>query len=268
MTNRVTFSDREQFWRQAGSVNPAEIPVDAGGCPICNEAFADHDGPDMRAVRTQCGHFFCLECLSTWLNGTPENQGSNTCPTCRLVLFEVETDDDDDSADEGSDDVQFFDHWTTHPSLDNTLLSEDHLWLADYMLEEAKQHVDLVEASGFWHGDDRRATIRGNMPLPPHNNAPHNTISQTRQDLRRVAIRFITQEVAWTLSRINGFETTARLLYYRLVHLCRCNSVIRMYCLAETNGLPPRAELLQDLLGVVYQTRRWMQQVVESQMDP
>ena len=58
----------------------------------------------VKPTQVACRHVFCFECLKTWLEG-PE--GANTCPTCRLKLFEgdgndrdVESADDTDSEDD------------------------------------------------------------------------------------------------------------------------------------------------------------------------
>jgi len=40
-------------------------------CHICLDACR-------LPILTRCGHLFCSDCLSTWLN-----QGSNTCPVCK-----------------------------------------------------------------------------------------------------------------------------------------------------------------------------------------
>ncbi|KAJ9647227.1 hypothetical protein H2201_003345 [Coniosporium apollinis] len=283
MTNRVTFRDAELFWSQVEPYEPEMIPADDRNCPICHEEYkAPPEEPgenDVMAVRTQCGHYACLTCLSSWLDGTITGSPSNQCPICRHVLFRLTPGDvqdtdvgggrnNEDQGGQGDDDSLFLENpETTHPSLDASLLRQEHRWLGEFLRVETEEHIDIVERSGLWNGDNRRATIRGNRPLPAYDDAPRPGISETRDTLRRAAMRTITQEVAWTLSRMNGFDTTPRALYYRLIHLCRCNIVVTMYALVEDVDLPPWSEVGRDLLSLVYQARRWIQQVVETHMD-
>ena len=50
-------------------------------CPICLEAIGEKNN-----CITECGHKFCLKCLSISL------QGKNTCPMCRNKLVEESED--------------------------------------------------------------------------------------------------------------------------------------------------------------------------------
>lgn len=44
------------------------------------ECYICFDKP-VEEVRTLCNHCFCYECLQKW------TKNNNTCPTCRVVLF-------------------------------------------------------------------------------------------------------------------------------------------------------------------------------------
>lgn len=285
MMNRVTFRDSELFWSQVETYEPKQVPADDRTCPICGEEYEalrrEPDENDVVAVRTQCGHYACMTCLSSWLNGTVTGTARNQCPRCRHVLFRLtpgrpgdvqDTDvggdrNDEDQGGQGDDGSPFLeDLETTHPSLDASLLRQEHRWLGEFLRMETDEHVHIVETSGVWNGDNRRATIRDDRPLLAYDDTPRLGISEARDTLRRAAMRTIAQEVAWTLSRMNGFETTPRALYYRLIHLCRCNTVVTMYALVEAVGLPPWSEVGRDLLAVGYQAQQWIQQVVETHM--
>lgn len=52
-------------------------------CPICYEPMKD-------AIRTECQHVFCLECLKPWV------EDSHTCPSCRGELYEKPEDEEDE----------------------------------------------------------------------------------------------------------------------------------------------------------------------------
>ncbi|KAF2207556.1 hypothetical protein CERZMDRAFT_88404 [Cercospora zeae-maydis SCOH1-5] len=56
-------------------------------CDICHEAMTE-------PTRTACRHFYCFECLESWLTT------NNTCPTCRLELFEEPAEDVEEEEDE------------------------------------------------------------------------------------------------------------------------------------------------------------------------
>jgi len=46
-------------------------------CPICMDDFQKPDDEFREDVKTNCGHYFHLDCILKW---TEEN---NTCPLCR-----------------------------------------------------------------------------------------------------------------------------------------------------------------------------------------
>ncbi|KAM3423980.1 hypothetical protein BST61_g1373 [Cercospora zeina] len=50
-------------------------------CDICHELMAE-------PTWTSCRHCYCFECLRTWLGS-----GNNSCPTCRVQLFEETPED-------------------------------------------------------------------------------------------------------------------------------------------------------------------------------
>ncbi|KAM3425517.1 Tripartite motif-containing protein 60 [Cercospora zeina] len=60
----------------ASGLTPMELSQDDAECPICFESLDDK-------VSVTCGHVFCRACISTWAQSP-----SNTCPTCRSVLYE------------------------------------------------------------------------------------------------------------------------------------------------------------------------------------
>ncbi|KAJ6755025.1 E3 UBIQUITIN-PROTEIN LIGASE KEG-LIKE [Salix purpurea] len=55
-------------------------------CPICQTAYNDHSHTPLLL---QCGHSFCLNCLSRLLHSSspskPSQKSSLTCPKCRHV---------------------------------------------------------------------------------------------------------------------------------------------------------------------------------------
>ncbi|PIA98760.1 hypothetical protein CB0940_03759 [Cercospora beticola] len=65
------------------------------GAKTCDICYDDMTGP----AKTPCGHVYCLECLLSWL------KQHNTCPTCRSILFENPTNDDENAID-GEDDTE------------------------------------------------------------------------------------------------------------------------------------------------------------------
>ena len=53
--------------------NDDEDEEDSTLCPICEEF--------QMSVQLSCGHFFCKQCIQTWVN-----KSSKTCPMCRLSI--------------------------------------------------------------------------------------------------------------------------------------------------------------------------------------
>ena len=62
-------------------------------CAICFDTMKDNG----RTTKTKCGHKFHSECIDRWLTDYNNN---NTCPTCREILVERDTDDEEDEEEE------------------------------------------------------------------------------------------------------------------------------------------------------------------------
>ncbi|EON68164.1 hypothetical protein W97_07313 [Coniosporium apollinis CBS 100218] len=290
----TTYSDEEEFWRQTETCHPDLIPADDRNCPICGEAYEDPDNdPDVMAVGLQCSHFVCLNCLDHWLHTTIRGQVRNTCPVCRHVLYRVrqvtpdytsDYADDDGSADEGEDsdsenssenddempdvdlDPDNDEDGTEHPSVDMALLREEHRWLARHMRDECIEHLVYLNSTRYWNGDHRLVTIDGLRQLPVWSLEPNVIRSEARETLRRDAIRIVSLEVCWTIHRLHNYETTARRMYQQLVHLVRCNAVVTMYGLAENED--ESQWQVNDLSQLTREARRWIRNIVYTQMNP
>ena len=92
-------------------------PTDAIDCSICLNSID-------RPTRVHGDHVFCASCIRTWL------QEHNTCPMCRMTLFEeeeqVEYWEDDLADDESSDDPE-----QVSCNLEDYLLLNTMKWVAD-----------------------------------------------------------------------------------------------------------------------------------------
>jgi hypothetical protein len=71
--------------------------VEVPECPVCCEPFlsSTSKGPSDRDTELvqikECRHFFHRECLTRWV----DDEGRNTCPSCRHELFSINFNDDD-----------------------------------------------------------------------------------------------------------------------------------------------------------------------------
>ena len=70
--------EREEFLRSLTQLGCLPEGVD-NECGICQESFS-------APTQLPCQHLFCRECIFTWLK---PNNGQNTCPYCRTVLFGI-----------------------------------------------------------------------------------------------------------------------------------------------------------------------------------
>ena len=66
-------------------------------CAICLDTMINN-GP---TTKTKCGHKFHSECIERWLT----DYNNNTCPSCREILVERDTDDEEDEREEGEADT-------------------------------------------------------------------------------------------------------------------------------------------------------------------
>jgi hypothetical protein len=81
---QVTFRWAGPNTQIADISTPAHPGDDFSGqnvCPICQASFTGHHG----VVRLVCGHFFCEECLGSWVNSMTAT--CNICPLDRVELF-------------------------------------------------------------------------------------------------------------------------------------------------------------------------------------
>ena len=74
-------------------------------CAICLETMKDNG----LTTKTKCGHKFHSECIDRWLT----DYKNDTCPTCREILVERDTDDEgeDDEEDEEEEEEEEEDPW-------------------------------------------------------------------------------------------------------------------------------------------------------------
>ncbi|EFJ18704.1 hypothetical protein SELMODRAFT_419984 [Selaginella moellendorffii] len=108
-------------------------------CPICSSAISD--------VHTDCGHWFCLECLVEWVESAPSIRSCSTastewtCPLCRHALEAFDFDE----------------RWS-----DGTDREELRQRLRDYQQEISEPRgrgfgvagsCALFDLLGFWSGD-------------------------------------------------------------------------------------------------------------------
>ena len=103
-------------------------------CSICHEEFAGVDAVDTQqhevgAIETTqegealeiaerieehpvrvkpCNHIFGHDCLKTWLTPGPEGGNSDSCPSCRGVIFSREKTEDDEGEGWFTDHTDFF----------------------------------------------------------------------------------------------------------------------------------------------------------------
>ena len=82
--------DIAQFLRDLPKVPLEEVPADNRKCPICHTEYLEDDedlGYTEHPTILPCTHIVGRHCLTTWLKPTPGGN-ANTCPLCRLELFD------------------------------------------------------------------------------------------------------------------------------------------------------------------------------------
>lgn len=79
----------EEFLRNLPQVGEADLP-EGSECDVCREKYGSHPGAMDNPVRLPCQHVIGSFCISLWVS--PFEQGKNTCPFCRYVLFPLNHD--------------------------------------------------------------------------------------------------------------------------------------------------------------------------------
>ena len=95
-----------QFLRELPRIAIENVPPESCRCPICQIKYLEEDsdsGYTEHPIILPCNHIIGRHCLTRWLKPTPGGN-ANTCPLCRLELFdpwpapsESETSEDDES---------------------------------------------------------------------------------------------------------------------------------------------------------------------------
>ena len=95
-----------RFLRELPRVALEDVPSESCKCPICQIKYLEEDpdsGYTEHPIMLPCNHMIGRHCLTRWLKPTPGGN-ANTCPLCRLKLFEPwpapaesETSEDDDT---------------------------------------------------------------------------------------------------------------------------------------------------------------------------
>ena len=95
-----------QFLRELPRVAIGDVPPESCRCPICQIKYLEEDsdgGYTEHPIILPCNHIIGRHCLTRWLKPTPGGN-ANTCPLCRLELFdpwpapsESETSEDEES---------------------------------------------------------------------------------------------------------------------------------------------------------------------------
>jgi hypothetical protein len=66
--------------------NPQHSQTDNNDdCPICYETY-----PNAELIRTDCGHNYCKDCLTSYFKSLNNNNNSPTCACCRKVITTLE----------------------------------------------------------------------------------------------------------------------------------------------------------------------------------
>ncbi len=95
-----------RFLRELPRVALEDVPSDSCKCPVCQIKYLEEDsdsGYTEHPIMLPCNHIIGRHCLTMWLKPTPGGN-ANTCPLCRLKLFEPwpapaesETSEDDET---------------------------------------------------------------------------------------------------------------------------------------------------------------------------
>lgn len=84
-SNRSWRSFTRRFLRDP---DPVFLKANEQECPICFHYYFEND--DIKPVRLPCNsqHVICIWCAINWFKGgTPDEEATNKCPSCRQVLF-------------------------------------------------------------------------------------------------------------------------------------------------------------------------------------
>ena len=110
-----------RFLRELPRVTLEDVPAESCNCPICQIKYLEEDpdtGYTEHPIILPCNHIIGRHCLTRWLKPTPGGN-ANTCPLCRLKLFdpwptpaESETSEDDET-----ENVELFDNNTARFSI-------------------------------------------------------------------------------------------------------------------------------------------------------
>ena len=79
-----------QFLRELPRVALGDVPSESRKCPICQIKYLEEDtdsGYTEHPTVLPCNHIIGRHCLTRWLKPTPGGN-ANTCPLCRLKLFD------------------------------------------------------------------------------------------------------------------------------------------------------------------------------------
>ena len=95
-----------RFLRELLRVALEDVPAESYNYPICQIKYLEEDpdtGYTEHRIILPCNHIIGRHCLTRWLKPTPGGN-ANTCPLCRLKLFdpwptpaESETSEDDET---------------------------------------------------------------------------------------------------------------------------------------------------------------------------
>ena len=93
-------------------INIFDLPANERKCLICWNPYVQEEPRKTYSQRTEegagmlgCGHVLGQHCLEEWII----RERKNTCPLCRMLIYEGSTESEDDSEDDASEsgDLQF-----------------------------------------------------------------------------------------------------------------------------------------------------------------
>lgn len=81
----ITYPSRQELLNSGLTpVNLSSLDADEIKCPICTVQYGARGHPEdvlEDPVKIPCGHIYGAVCIAAWL------QDNNTCPTCRAILY-------------------------------------------------------------------------------------------------------------------------------------------------------------------------------------